>query len=202
MASTFRRLHFMEKQYIAGDEETKRPAAGLHEESKSGADQKTIRRLEIKRMLFLDEFFLLVGHSTTDPDKTEHLYLVKENNIRETYRLHANTYEFKKCVLRDSKSLVSIGHDEEEHLSRRGFSASAISESISAEGPVSRGHESSELNVFIKIWDYNNLLDNSTRYLLTRRLRELAARRRHGWHPAGVAQPQESLPIRSGTPRL
>ena len=164
MASTFRRLHFMEKQYIAGDEETKKPAAGMHEEIKTGADQKTIRRLDIKRMLFLDEFFLLIGHSTSTPDKTEHLYLVKENNIREMYRLHANTYEFKKCVLRDSKSLVSIGHDEEEAPSMQArFSASAINETISTEGPVSRGQEAFELNVFIKIWDYNNLLDNSTR---------------------------------------
>jgi hypothetical protein len=62
-------------------------------------------------MLFIDEFFLMIGHNKKFVDHLDFLYLVKGSEIKQKYRIH-HSISFVRKFVGAGRFLVSVGFDE------------------------------------------------------------------------------------------
>lgn len=90
------------------------------EETKSKSSSSGIRdlkgenlidNLEVAQMLYIDDFFFMLGHYATDHSKNEYLFLTKGNEIKDHFKLHSKTLAIRKVNLKDTKLIVSLGYD-------------------------------------------------------------------------------------------
>ena len=74
-------------------------------------EKNMIQRLEISKMIYIDDFFLVIGYYSNDNNENEYLFLTKDGEIKDYFKLHSNTLAIKKINLKDTKLIVSLGYD-------------------------------------------------------------------------------------------
>jgi len=58
-------------------------------------DNNTIENLETTQMLYIDDFFFMLGFTSTDHNQDEYLFMVKGNEIKDHFKLHTKTLAIK-----------------------------------------------------------------------------------------------------------
>ena len=71
----------------------------------------SIDNLEVKQMLYIDDFFFMLGHTATDPGQQEYLFMTKGNEIKDHFKLHTKTLVIRKVNIKEEKLIVSLGYD-------------------------------------------------------------------------------------------
>lgn len=96
--------------------------------------------LNVKQMLFIDEFLFLLGSDSTDQD---YLIQTKGMEVKNSFRVHHEAFVLKKADLGADKLLMTLGFDD---ISDDSQDPSQIISSSSTKRRV------------LKIWDYQTLI--------------------------------------------
>ena len=75
---------------------------------------ETIQELNVESMVFLDEFYLLIGTHIASYDQTQFLYNCKKKDIKDIFKLHDKTYFLDTTKSLGENFLISMGKDQEE----------------------------------------------------------------------------------------
>jgi hypothetical protein len=73
--------------------------------------ENSIDNLDVAQMLYIDDFFFMLGHYATDHNQNEYLFLTKGNEIKDHFKLHSKTLAVRKVNLKEAKLIVSLGYD-------------------------------------------------------------------------------------------
>lgn len=106
-----------------------------------------IDKLDISQMIYIDDFFFMLGYYSKDSAKEQYIFMTKENLIKDNFRLHSKTLAIKKLIHKETKLIISLGYDlvpdEEGNIP----SISAIDV---------EGHRNKKK--LVKVWNYNSLI--------------------------------------------
>lgn len=110
--------------------------------------ENLIDNLHVTKMLYIDDFFFMLGKYDNQPGEEEHLFLTKGDEIKDHFKPHTETLAMKKVTLKDSKLIVTLGYDvfpeDEEELKA----------STTDMGVVNTPNR----RRVIKVWNYNSLI--------------------------------------------
>lgn len=112
--------------------------------------ENSIEILDINKMLYIDDFFFMLGRSTLGHSSGEYLFLTKGNEVKNHFKLHTKTLALKKVVLKDAKLIISLGYDTIPENDD-------IETAINTEHNEYGGHNQRKV---VKVWDYNRLIMN------------------------------------------
>ena len=107
-------------------------------------NENVIENLVVKNILYIDDFFFMLGHQSHSTD--EYLFLTKGNEIKDHFKFHTETVALKKVVLKEAKLIISLGYDalpydEEE-----------------TKTPDYRDRGNNKRRKVIKVWNYQSLI--------------------------------------------
>lgn len=151
MANLKQLKKFLQEMHVAGgedSEESKSNIGGINPGLTSKVER--LSKLMIKRMVYVDEFFFLLGHNTMESDQTEYLYYTKQNDIKAKFKVHNDTFLLKKCSLPNSKLILTMGIDE--------FSQEDRQYALSGGGSINSDMIRKKV---LKVWNYNDLVDGN-----------------------------------------